>query len=94
MKNPPHPGLSGRHERLEPQGLGVTEARREPGISRKQPSGIATCRSGISPEMAVRLDKAFECGADALYPLQPSSELAQAKRKALHIKVERFSPAA
>lgn len=44
--------------------------------------------------MAVRLDKAFECGADALYPLQPSSELAQAKRKALHIKVERFSPAA
>ena len=64
MKNPPHPGLSVRHDCLEPLGLSVTEAARKLGVSRKQLSDIVNCRSGISPEMAIRLDKAFGGGAD------------------------------
>ena len=62
MKNPPHPGLSVRHDCLEPLGLSVTEAARKLGVSRKQLSDIVNCRSGISPEMAIRLDKAFGGG--------------------------------
>ena len=62
MMNPPHPGLSVRHDCLEPLNLSVTEAARKLGISRKQLSDIMNCRSGISPEMAIRLDKAFGGG--------------------------------
>ena len=47
---------------------------------------------GISPRMAIRLDKAFG-GADTWYRLQPPGELAQAKKVAHHIKVERLAPA-
>ena len=64
MKNPPHPGLSVRHDCLEPLGLSVTEAARKLRVSRKQLSDVVNGRSGISPEMAIRLDKAFGGGAD------------------------------
>ena len=62
MKNPPHPGLSVRHDCLEPLGLSVTEAARKLGVSRKQLSELVNARSGISPKMAIRLDKAFGGG--------------------------------
>ena len=94
MKNPPHPGLSVRHDCLEPLGLSVTEASRKLGVSRKQLSDIVNCRAGISPEMAIRLDKAFGGGADTWHRLQSTWELAQALKKADQIKVERLSPAA
>ena len=93
MKNPPHPGLSVRHDCLEPLGLSVTEAARKLGVSRKQLSDIVNCRAGISPEMAIRLDKAFGGGADTCYRLQSTWELAQALKKADRIKVERLAPA-
>ena len=90
MKNPPHPGLSVRHDCLEPLRLSVTEAARKLGVSRKQLSDVVNCRSGISPEMAIRLDKAFGGGADTWYRLQSTWELAQAKKKAHRIRVERL----
>ncbi len=94
MKNPPHPGLSVRHDCLQPLGLSATEAAHKLGISRKQLSDIVNCRSGISLEMAIRLDKAFGGGADAWYRTQSAWDLAQAKKKAHRVKVERLSPAA
>ena len=94
MKNPPHPGQSVRYDCLEPLGLSVTEAAHKLGVSRKQLSDIVNCRSGISPEMAIRLDKAFGGGAETWYRLQSAYELAQAMEKADRIKVERLSPAA
>ena len=92
MKNPPHPGLSVRHDCLEPLGLNVSEAARKLGVSRKQLSDIVNCRSGISPEMAIRLDKAFGGGAETWYRLQSAYELAQAMKKADQIKVKRIPP--
>ena len=65
MTNPLHPGLSVRYDCLEPLKLSVTEAVRELGIDQKQLSGIVNCRSGISPEMAIRPEQAFGGGADA-----------------------------
>ena len=94
MKNPPHPGLSVRHDCLEPLGLSVTEAAHELGVSRKQLSDIVNCHSGISPEMAIRLDKAFGGGAETWYRLQSAYDLSQAMKKASRIKVSRLLPAA
>ena len=90
MKNPPHPGLSVRYDCLEPLGLSVTTAADRLGVSRKQLSDIVNGRSGISPEMAIRLDKAFGGGADTWRRMQAAYNLAQAKKKAGKIKVERI----
>ncbi|HIJ43269.1 MAG: HigA family addiction module antitoxin [Rhodospirillales bacterium] len=94
MKNPPHPGLSVRHDCLEPLGLSVTAAAKKLGISRKQLSDIVNCHSGISPEMAIRLDKAFGGSADTWFRLQAAYDLARAMKKADRIKIERLSPPA
>jgi addiction module HigA family antidote len=94
MKNPPHPGLSVRHDCLEPLGLSVTETARRLGISRKQLSDLLNGRAGISPEMAIRLDKAFGGGADTWLRLQAAYDLAQAMKRASTIRVTRITRAA
>ena len=88
MKNPPHPGLSVRHDCLEPLGLSVTEAAKQLGVSRKQLSHIVNGRSGISPEMA------FGGGAETWLRLQTSYDLARAMKRAGRIKVKRLTKAA
>ncbi len=94
MKNPPHPGLSVRYDCLEPLGLSVTEAAGKLDVSRSQISDLVNGRSRISPEMAIRLDKAFGGGADAWYRLQANYDLAQAMKRADRIKVKRVAPSA
>ena len=91
MKNPPHPGLSIRHDCLEPLGLSVTDAAAHLGVSRKQLSDVLNGRSGISAEMAVRLDKAFGGGASTWYQLQAAYDLAQVMKRADRIEVERVA---
>ncbi|WP_349369457.1 HigA family addiction module antitoxin [Salinarimonas sp.] len=94
MKSPPHPGLSVRHDCLEPLELGVTEAARRLGVSRRQLSDLVNARAGISPEMAIRLDKAFGGGAETWYRMQAAYDMARAMERADEIKVERIpSPA-
>jgi len=94
MKDPPHPGLTVRHDCLEPLGLTVTEAARKLGVSRRQLSDLVNGRAGISPEMAIRLGKAFGNGPEIWLRLQASYDLAQAMKHADEIKVERLTPAA
>lgn len=94
MKTPPHPGLSVRHDCLEPLSLSVTEAAKRLGVSRKQLSDVLNGHSGISPEMAIRLDKAFGGGADTWFRLQAAYDLAEAMKRANDIKVERITRAA
>lgn len=91
MKNPPHHGLSVRHDCLEPNELTVTEAANLLGISRKQLSDIVNCRAGISPELAIRLDKAFGGGAKTWQRLQTAYDQAQAMKRADQIKVDRLT---
>jgi addiction module HigA family antidote len=94
MKNPPHPGLSVRHDCLEPLGLTITQAARDLGVSRKQLSEILNGKAGISPVMAIRLDKAFGGGAETWFRLQAAYDFAQAMKHADRIKVRRISEAA
>lgn len=94
MKNPPHPGLAIRHDCLAPLELSVTDAARRLGVSRKQLSDVLNGHAGISPEMAIRLDKAFGGGAQTWLRLQSAYDLAKAMKKADSIKVARVSRAA
>jgi addiction module HigA family antidote len=57
-------------------------------------SDIVNGRAGISPDMAIRLDKAFGGGADTWYRLQAAYDLAQAMTRAGRIKVKRIARAA
>lgn len=94
MNNPPHPGLSVRHDCLEPLGLSVAEAAKRLRVSRKQLSDLVNGHSGISPEMAIRLDRAFGGDANTWYRLQAAYDLAQAMKRADRIKVERITTVA
>jgi len=94
MKNPPHPGLSVKHDCLEPLGLTVTKAAAILGVSRQTLNDLVHCRRGISPEMALRLDLAFGGGADVWLRLQAAHDLAQARQKAHTLNVKRYEPAA
>jgi addiction module HigA family antidote len=89
MKNPPHPGLSVRHDCLEPLGLSITKGAEILGVTRQTLNDLVNCKRGISPEMAIRLDKAFGGGADTWMRLQASYDLAQAMKKEKSIKVKR-----
>ena len=91
MKNPPHPGQSVRADCLEPLGLSVTEAAKVLGVSRQALNNLIHGQAGISPEMAIRLDKAFGGGADTWLRLQAACDLAQAEKDADKIKVRRVA---
>ena len=90
MKNPPHPGLAILEDCLAPFGLTLTKTAQILGISRKQLSAIINGRAGISPEMAIRLDKAFGGGAEAWYQLQARFDFATASQNTDHIKISRY----
>ena len=94
MKNPPHPGRIVRQECLEPLGLSVTDAAKALGVSRNALSELVNERRGISPEMAIRLAKAFGSSATVWAGLQLDYDMAQAMKHANRIKVHRVPRAA
>jgi len=91
MKNPPHPGESVRADCIEPLGLTVTAAAKALGVSRQALNNLINGQAGISPEMAIRLDKAFGGGAETWLRLQAGYDLAQAEKDAAKIKVRRIA---
>lgn len=91
MKNPPHPGSVVFDECIEPLGLNITQAADALGVTRVTLSELVNGRRGISPEMAVRLAKAFGGSAESWLIQQAQYDLAQVK--ADRIKVKRFEPA-
>jgi antitoxin HigA-1 len=94
MKNPPHPGKTIRHVCMEPLGLSVTEGARALGVTRQALNNLVNGKSGISPEMAIRLDKAFGGAAHVWLGLQMDYGLAQAMKNDRAIKVKRVQEAA
>ena len=80
MHNPPHPGEIIRELCLEPLGITVTDAASALGVSRKTLSAILNGRAGISPEMAIRLAKAFDTTPESWMNQQVQYDLWQAKQ--------------
>lgn len=92
MKNPPHPGRSIKDACLEPLELSVTKGAKVLGVTRHTLSRVINGQSGISPEMAIRLEKAGWSNADHWLRLQAAYALAQARKEQHRIKVERYEP--
>jgi addiction module HigA family antidote len=91
MKNPPHPGRSVRYDCLEPLGISVTQGAKILGVTRQALNNLVNGKAAISPEMAIRLDKAFGGGAETWLRLQAAYDLAQAEKRADKIKVRRVA---
>lgn len=92
MKNPPHPGHSIKEACLEPLELSVTEGAKVLGVTRHTLSRVINGQSGISPDMAIRLEKAGWSNADHWMRLQMAYELAQARKRQDQIRVKRHEP--
>ncbi len=92
MKNPPHPGRIVRQECIEPLGLTVTDAAERLGVKRQTLNNHANRKAEISPEMSIRLSKAFGSRPEVWLGMQMEYDLAQANRNAGHIKVRRIAP--
>jgi len=89
MKNPPHPGQIVKHECLEPLTLSITKAAEILGVTRLTLSNLINGKNGISPEMSIRLSKAFGSTPEVWLGIQMDYDLAQAKKNAAHIKVKK-----
>jgi len=90
MKNPPHPGQSVRYDCLEPLGLSVTKGAEVLGVTRQALNNLVNGKAGISPEMAIRLDKAFGGTAEGWLALQTAYDLAQARKNERSINVKKY----
>ncbi len=89
MKNPPHPGGVVR-ENLKELGLSVAEAAAGLGITRQQLYNLLNGKSGVTPEMALRLEKALGGSADLWLQMQVNHDLAQVRKRAAEITVVRL----
>src|ERR1700681_581286 len=91
MHDPPHPGEIVRDQCLEPLRLSVTNAAKGLGVTRKTLSELLNGHSGISPEMALRLEKAFGGTAETWLRMQVTYDLWQAEQRAPALTVTRFA---
>ena len=92
MKNPVHPGSIIRHDCLVPLGLTVTAAAKVLGVSRQALNNLVNGKAGVTPEMAIRLEKAFGGTADTWLRMQMNYDLARAMKRENKIKVARYKP--
>ena len=90
MKNPAHPGGFVKSEIIEPLGLSVTSAAQVLGVTRAALSAVLNERAHLSPEMALRVEKAFGVSMDTLMRMQNSYDIAQARKREGEIKVLPF----
>jgi antitoxin HigA-1 len=91
MKNPSHPGSLVKSD-IDELGLSVVEAAKALGISRQQLHSVIAGRASVTPEMAVRLEKALGSTADTWLRMQMNYDLAQIRGRASEIKVKRLVP--
>ena len=90
MKNPAHPGGFVKSEIIEPLSLSVTAAAKALGVTRAALSALLNERANLSPEMALRIEKAFGVSMDTLMRMQNSWDIARVRRREGEIVVARF----
>lgn len=88
MHSPPHPGRIVRQECIEPLGLSITAAASALGVTRQTVDRLVNERAGISPEMAIRLAKAFGGTPELWVDLQAAYDLAQVRRREAEIAAQ------
>ena len=93
LLSPVHPGQFVKTEIIEQLELTVTDAARALGVTRPALSAFLNERSALSPDMALRIEKAFGVRMDTLMRMQNSFDIASARRREGEIKVKPFRPA-
>ena len=93
MKNPPHPGDVIRTEIIEALGLTVSKAAEILNVRRATLPDLLHGKAALAPEMALRIEKAFGPSMDHLLRTQLAYDVAETRRHAGDIDVERYVPA-
>ncbi len=89
---PASPGEFIREEILSPLGLTISQAARIMKLRRPTLSNIVNGKARLTPEVALRLEKAFEVSMELLLRMQVSYDVAQIRARAEEIDVDRFKP--
>jgi addiction module HigA family antidote len=90
MKNPPHVGGLIRRQVIEPLGLSVTEAAKVLGVGRQALSSLLNGKTALTTKMGLRVEKAFGPKMEHLMRMQLAFDLAQARKAARGVRVERY----
>jgi addiction module HigA family antidote len=90
IRNPAHPGGFVKSEIIEALGLSITDAAHALGVTRAALSALVNERAHLSPEMALRIEKAFGVSMDTLMRMQNSFDIAQARKREAEINVAPF----
>jgi addiction module HigA family antidote len=90
---PPHPGRFLRDEVVEPLDLTIEKAADVLGVRRATLSVLLSGRAALSPEMALRFEKAFKVDMDMMLKMQAAYDAAQMRKQADKLDVNRFVPA-
>ena len=94
MMDPAHPGEILKEDVLAPMGLTVKRAAEILGVGRPAFSAVLNGRASLSPEMAIRVEKAFGVSMDLLLKVQLQCDIARARKAAKGLKVKRYKAAA
>ena len=94
IARPSHPGQFVKMEIIEPLGLSVTDAAKVLGVARPTLSALLNQRSALTPEMGLRIEKAFGVKMDTLLRMQTAFNIARARRREDEIQVARYVPPA
>ena len=90
IARPAHPGQFIRMEAIEPLDLSVTKAAEILGVTRPALSALLNGRASLSPDMALRIEKAFGPKMDTLLRMQTAYDIAEARDRERDIKVQRY----
>ena len=93
MKNPPHPGDLIKSEIFEPLGLSLSKAAGILGVRRATLSDLVNCKSSLTPEMALRIEKGFGPDMDHLLRMQLAYDIAQMRQSSGKIAVKPYKAA-
>ena len=93
MKNPPHPGSLIRTEVIEALGLSVSKAAEILQVRRATLSDLLNGKSALTPDMALRIEKAFGPEMDHLLRMQLAYDVSETREHAKDISIERYVPA-
>lgn len=85
-----HPGPWLRRNIIEPYGLSISKAAQHLQVSRVAMSNLMNGKAALSPDMALRFEKAFEIQAATLLRMQASYDLSRAKKVARSVKIKRI----
>ena len=93
MKNPPHPGDLIKTEIVEALGLSVSKAAEILKVRRATLSDLLHGKAALTPDMALRIEKAFGPDMDHLLRMQLAYDVAKTRERSREISIKRYVPA-